>query len=154
MFYVRFYISRYHFSLIQHYLKKIFLSQIFLFLTDSFNPPSPNPLNNQSLLSMTKVFGQCSLNVIKLFCWCSLVGWYTYFLELSYLQQVRFWIIKEKNYCQNKTGQFALSCFGNNFFLSSNTTFKFTFTYQITCLMAQELIQILFISWPLLGNIG
>ena len=40
--------------------KKIFVTN-FPFLTDSLNP-HPHPLNNQSLLSMTKVF-----------CWCSLM---------------------------------------------------------------------------------
>ena len=44
--------------LIQHYLKKRFLSQIFLFSQIHSNP---HPLNGQNLLSVIKVFCGCSL---------------------------------------------------------------------------------------------
>ena len=60
--FVRFYISRYHFhyflELYATSVKKIFVKN-FPFLTDSLNPP--HPFNDQNLLTLKKVFCQCSL---------------------------------------------------------------------------------------------
>ena len=47
-------------NFIQHYVKKRFLSQIFIF--NRFTRiPTPYPLNSQNSLSVTKVFCECSL---------------------------------------------------------------------------------------------
>ena len=77
LFHISFYISRYHFlqifkTFIQHYLNKIFSSQIFL-LMDSLKPPCPYPLNSRNPLS-----------VAKSFCWCSLKACVRYFFSFFY----------------------------------------------------------------------
>ena len=69
--FISFYISKYHFSQIFRTSfsiigKKDFCHK-FSFLTDSFKPP--HPLNSQNLLSVTKVFCQCSLkNESSIYC--------------------------------------------------------------------------------------
>ena len=83
-------------NFIQHYLKKIFLSQIFHFLTNPLKPSSLHPLNSQNLLRVTQVFCQCSLKLISssitnlakyqlyiLYIYTILQRWFNYFLRVN-----------------------------------------------------------------------